>query len=276
MSNLEDASKREVMRKVLMLMAEMPFDSSPPVMSGTMHRLIREISGVKDPYATVKKKATDTALGMIESAGKMILKSVDPFEAALRLSIAGNILDFGAFTHIDDDKIEKTVKNAMLHDIDTKCVRELKARTSTAKSILFIGDNAGETVFDMLLIQRLPENTVRYAVKSGPVINDATLKDAIDSGIDSIAEILETGSDMPGTILEECSAGFLKIFNESDLVIAKGQANYETLQGCNRDVFHLMQVKCPVIARDTGHKISTWLVARNNSQQNISDEGNNQ
>jgi len=263
MSNLEDASKHAIMRKVLMLMAEMPFDSSPPVMSGTMHRLIREISGVEDPYATVKKKATDTALGMLESAGKMILKSVDPFEASIRLSIAGNILDFGAFTHIDDDKIEKTVKSALLHDIDAKCVRGLKARASSAKSILFIGDNAGETAFDSLLIQRLPENTVRYAVKSGPVINDATLKDALDAGIGLIAEIIETGSDMPGTILEQCSADFLKIFNESELVIAKGQANYETLQGSSREVFHLMQVKCPVIARDTGYKVGTWLAAKN-------------
>jgi len=267
MSDIEDALKNSVMRNVLKIMAEMPFDSPPPFLSGAIHRLIRELAGIKDPYASVKKKATGTALGMVKSVCKMILKSVDPFEAAVRLSIAGNILDFGVFTRIDNDKIERTVKSALLHDIDAKCLRELKTRALAAKKILFIGDNTGETVFDSLLIERLPAKAVKYAVKSGPVINDATMEDALAAGIDKLAEIIETGSDMPGTILEECSPDFLKIFNESDIVIAKGQANYETLEGCSREIFHLMQVKCPVIARDTGRPVGTWIAEKNKNLQ---------
>ncbi len=272
MSDIEDALKHSVMRDVLKAMAEMPFDAPPPYLAGMVHRRIRELTGIKDPYASVKKKATNTALGMIRSVSKVILKSMDPFEAAVRFSIAGNILDFGAFTRIDKEKIERTVKGALLNDIDAKCVRELKSKTSSAKSILFIGDNAGETVFDSLLIERLPAKALRYAVKSGPVINDATCDDALAAGIDKSSEIIETGSDMPGTILEDCSPDFLRIFNESDVVIAKGQANYETLEGCSREVFHLMQVKCPVIARDTGFPAGTWIAAKNRDMHVLSRE----
>ncbi len=262
-SDIDDSLKHDVMRNVLKEIAGMPFDAPPPYLSGAVHRRIRELTGIKDPYASLKKKATNSALGMIKSVSKVILKSVDAFEAAVRFSIAGNILDFGAFTRIDDDKIERTVKSALLHDIDAKCIRELKSRTMAANSILFIGDNAGETVFDSLLLERLPGKALLYAVKSGPVINDATLDDALAAGIDKSAGIIETGSDMPGTILEDCSPDFLQIFNESDIVIAKGQANYETLESCSRDVFHLMQVKCPVIARDTGLPAGTWIAAKN-------------
>lgn len=267
MSDINDSIRQNVMRNVLKEIAEMQFDVPPPYLSGRVHRLIRELTGIKDPYALVKKKATGSALGMVESVSEVILESVDPFEAAVRFSIAGNILDFGAFTRIDDEKIERTVKNALSQDMDTKCLREFKAKALSAKSILFIGDNAGETVFDSLLIKRLPAKAVRYAVKSGPVINDATMEDALAAGIDKSAGIIETGSDMPGTVLEDCSPDFLRIFDESDIVIAKGQANYETLEGCSREVFHLMQVKCQVIARDTGLPAGTWIAAKNKDLQ---------
>ena len=259
-----DAGLRiETMLKVVDVIAGLPMDQPPPAMAGLIHRFIRERTGSVDPYAAVKARATDMALRLVASLRSQVDAAADPFEAALRLAIAGNILDFAAFTHIDDAQLERCFSDAFAKPLPTSEIERLKAATDSARSILYIGDNAGETVFDRLLIEHLPAGAVTYAVKAGPVINDATRADAMAAGIQDVARIVDTGSDMPGTMLEYCSPAFRTLFDTAEVVIAKGQANYETLSDAPREIFFLTQVKCATIARDINAPLGQWVVRRN-------------
>jgi uncharacterized protein with ATP-grasp and redox domains len=229
-------------------------------MGREIHRIIREETGVVDPYALLKQKSTQTALIIASSVERRIKDAPEPFEAAVRFAIAGNVMDYALASEWDAERITLCFDEALSKRVDSNSVRDLEASVLAATTILFIGDNAGETVFDRILIQRLPENTVTYAVKGAPIINDATREDAEAAGIDRYAKIVDNGADAPGTILDLCSTEFRDLFETSDVVIAKGQANLETLNQCDRDVFFLAQVKCPVITRDLKAQVGDWVV----------------
>jgi uncharacterized protein with ATP-grasp and redox domains len=182
----------------------------------------------------------------------------DPLDVAVRLSIAGNIIDLGPHQQYDLwDVIERVLAQPFAVD-DRTAFREA---LGMADRVLYLADNAGETVFDRLLIEVL-EVPVVYAVKGGPVLNDATWEDALAADLDQVAQVVETGSDAPGTILDRCSDEFRRLYNEVGVIVAKGQANYETLSDVGPKVFFLLQVKCPVIARDVGVAVGSILLKR--------------
>jgi len=139
---------------------------------------------------------------------------------------------------------------------------EFSRAIAAAERILYLADNAGEIVFDRLLIERLPTEKVTVAVRGLPVINDATLIDAEYAGITELVEVIDNGSDAPGTILEDCSEAFLERFHAADLIISKGQGNYETLSQVHKDIYFLLKVKCPVVARDVGCQMNSLVLQR--------------
>lgn len=255
----EDVAER-VLRRVLEATAQMRMDRSPPFMGREIHRIIREETGFADPYAQLKQKSTQMALNLSGGVERRIEDASYQFGAAVRFAIAGNVMDYALASSWDAEKVDVCFEEALLKPVDLDALRVLDESASAARCILYIGDNAGEAVFDRMLIRRLPESTVTYAVKGSPIINDATREDAEDAGIDRFAQILENGSDAPGTILDLCSVVFCDLFEAADVVIAKGQANLETLNHCDRDVFFLAQVKCPVIARDLQSQVGDWVV----------------
>lgn len=248
------------LRRVLEASSEFEMDLSPPEMARTIHRIIREETGVADPYAEIKAESTAVALRLAESARPIINGAINPFKMALRFSIAGNIMDFALTAKWDQMNLSTFLDDTRLHILDDDAVEQLRNAVEKAQSILFLGDNAGETVFDRLLIEQMPNAAVTYAVKGAPIINDATMADAVAAGLDEVAELIDNGSDAPGTILSLCSPAFQKRFFEAELIIAKGQANYETLSKSDRPLFFLTQVKCPVIGRDIGKPVGSWVV----------------
>lgn len=256
----DDALAHRALRRVLAASAEFKMDLSPPEMAQTIHRIIREETGNPDPYAEIKARSSTVALRLAEEARPLINGSIDPFKMALRFSIAGNIMDFALTSKWDEINLASFVEETRLKELDEAEVETLHSAVNAAQTILFLGDNAGEAVFDRLLIEQMPNAKVTYAVKGAPIINDVTLKDALDSGLDQVAELMDNGNDAPGTILSLCPPAFQKRFAEADLVIAKGQANYETLSTADRDLFFLTQVKCPVIGRDIGKPVGSWIV----------------
>ena len=256
----DEAIAERVLRRVLAAIARMRMDRPPPFMGREIHRIIREETGSTDPYARLKDQSTQLALDLAERVEHLIAGAPDPFGAAVRFAIAGNVLDYALASTWDASKIEPVIEEALSKPVDAEALRILQETASTARDILYIGDNAGETVLDRILIQRLPENTVTYAVKGAPVINDATRKDAENAGIGDVARIVANGSDAPGTILDLCSPEFVDRFENADVVIAKGQANLETLGDSTRDIFFLTQVKCPVVAHDLTVQVGDWLV----------------
>ncbi|KPJ68427.1 MAG: hypothetical protein AMJ43_00385 [Coxiella sp. DG_40] len=253
----------KVMREMLCLGCEMDLRQSPPAIASKIHRMIRKLTGVCDPYLEVKNHFNKLALKMYPELRQRIETTVDPLEMAIRLAIAGNIIDLGVNAVLEESNVEKAIDESLTSPLDTEALEEFRNATAHAREILYIGDNAGEIVFDRLLIEQLTTENITFVVKGAPIINDATIEDAQIAGLTDIVNVIDNGSDAPGTILETCSQDFRRRFNEADLIIAKGQGNYETLSDADKDVFFILRAKCPVIARHLGCEIGDLVLKKN-------------
>ena len=248
----DDASIHEqILRETLRLTAGMDLDRSPPLMGQLIHRRLRQMSGIADPYQAAKRHFNQLVLDALPALSASIEEAPDPLLAAVKLSIAANTIDLGVVGSIADDEVTRVLAEASKKPLcgDWPGFRSAVAE---AEDILFLADNAGEIVVDRLLVELLGPEHVTVAVRGGPVINDATLADARDVGLTGLVEVIENGSDAPGTILTDCSPRFRERFRRAGLVIAKGQGNFETLSGLEPDVFFLFKVKCPFVARHVG------------------------
>ena len=253
----------QVMRGVLRLASRMDLRQSPPAMAQKIHRMIRKLTGVQDPYLQTKNRFNQLALKMYPELREQVQASTDPFETAVRLAIAGNIIDLGVKSGLAESQVEETIAQSLTEPLDMEALKEFRAATGQAKDILYLGDNAGEIAFDRLLIEQLPCENITFVVKAGPIINDATMEDAEIAGLTDIVTVIDNGSDAPGTILESCSEAFRHRFDEADLVIAKGQGNYETLSDVDKDIFFILRAKCPVIAQHLGCEIGSLVLVKN-------------
>lgn len=251
-----------VMHQVLRAMSDFPLDSSPLQMAARIHNLIRQETGDPDPYIEVKERANAAALEMMPRLLERVTRSADPFETALRMAIAGNIMDWGArhHTQLSDQVVEETIEQTLEAPIRGCSVEEFRQELQAAGAVLYLADNAGEIVFDSLFISFVPCKNITVAVKGGPTINDATMADAEQIGLSAQVRVLSTGSDMPGTVLDDCSDEFREQFGSADLIIAKGQANYEALSEREGPIYLLLKAKCPVIARDIGCEVGDTLL----------------
>lgn len=240
--------QRTIMLETLEVLGTFPDGATPPEIGAEVHQLVRELIGHDDPYRAAKQASTDKARALLPRLRELVSAAADPLEAAIRVSIAGNIIDLGPNPDYDLLDVVQKVQQQPL-GIDHLAL--LRQRLTTAESVLYLGDNAGETVFDRVLIETL-DKPVTYVVKGGPVLNDVTREDALAADLGEVAEIVDNGARIPGTVLKECSPAFQRLFNEADLILAKGMGNYETLSTVDAPLFFLLQVKCPVIAKDIG------------------------
>ncbi|MBN2329270.1 MAG: DUF89 family protein [Candidatus Omnitrophica bacterium] len=257
----EESVREEVLRSVLLDVSSMDLSDPPPLMGQRIHRLIREKTNILDPYSAVKKQYNQAVLARYDRFQSQIQNAADPLETAIRLAIAGNIIDCGAFADLNEAAVKKSIESALNEPLlwDRN---EFRKAVDDAESILYLADNAGEIVFDRLLIEQLPMEKITVAVRGYPILNDVTLADAQEVGLMDMVDVIDNGSDAPGTILSDCREDFVKRFHESDLIFAKGQGNYETLSDAGRDIFFLLKAKCPVIARDIGCKVGALILKR--------------
>ena len=258
----DETIHEQVLRKVLRAASEMNLRKSPPLMAQRIHRMIRQMTGDNDPYRDIKDRFNHFALELYPELKEGIEWSSKPLDTAIRLAIAGNIIDSGVNHHINETQVHNAIKHALTAPLAGD-PEEFREAVSEAKDILYLADNAGEIVFDRLLIEQMPLKKITLAVKGSPVINDACLVDAQATGIADLVEVIDNGSDAPGTILAECSEGFKRQFENADLIIAKGQGNYETLSDVKKDIFFLLKVKCPVIAKHIGCEGGSLILRRN-------------
>jgi len=238
----------QILNEVSLSLPEIHFGATPPEIGREVYRIISKRTGIKDPYRKIKEKCTRQALSLYPELKKLINSSEDRLMTAVRLSIAGNVIDFGANFDFD---LKKDIGTILSQDFSINHYREFCEALDKARKILYLADNAGETVFDRFLIEEIKKPVI-YVVRAHPIINDATREDALLAGIDKVAEIVSSGCDAPGNILKFCSDEFLKIYRSADLIISKGQGNYEGLSDEDRPIFFLLKTKCHVIARDIG------------------------
>lgn len=253
-----------VLREVLKAVSDMDLAMCPPLMGQQIHRIIRRHANNSDPYRSVKEKFNRHALSLYPELKRLVAASKSPFDTAVRLAIAGNIIDFGTTTAVDAGVVRDTV-DAVLSGPLNGDSGELAAAVESAGNILYLGDNTGEIVFDRLLVEELPRKRVTFAVRGGPIINDATMEDALSTGMPDLVPVIDNGTDVPGTDLEQCSRKFREAFEAADLVIAKGQGNYETLSDNRQSIFFLLKAKCPVIAEHIGCRVGDAVITRSQS-----------
>ncbi len=246
--------REQILRKILRLLARESYDKTSPELAEIVYGEITKLAGVDDPYKEEKRKQNELALKIIKNFEQDLqgLSLID----VLKLSVLGNSIDYGTEAKFD---VERELKDFMKGSFPEETTKEFLEDLSVAKKMLIIGDNAGEIVFDRLLIRYLkfkkPELNIVYAVRSGPIINDATLDDAKQAELDKWAKIITTGQKIAGLVLERASEEIKQHLRESDLILSKGQGNFETLEDKGLGIYFLFRVKCPVVGRNLNKKI---------------------
>ena len=254
-----------VVREILVMAKDLDISQSPPVMGRKIHRLIRELVGSEDPYRDIKRRFNNAALRLYPKMRECVIESKDPLETAIRLAIAGNIIDFGVNSRLRESELEKVLDDCLTGNVSDIELESFRRAVDEAEEILYLADNAGEIIFDRLLIEQMPIEKVTVVVKGSPVINDATMEDALHAGLHRIAEVIDNGSDAPGTILASCSKSFRDRFEQADLIVAKGQGNYETLSDIDKKIFFVLKIKCAVIAEHLGCDVGRMVLRSSNA-----------
>jgi damage-control phosphatase, subfamily I len=270
-SNLDEAGQREVLLAVAERLSGFPFNAKPPEMARTIQTLIRNMTGIDDPFEKEKRESNYRALKLKTTIEEKIGESEDPLLSAIEYAIAGNSIDFGTDKELD---IEDTLRSLVVEETahsknespDFFLYDELRDALKKANTLLYIADNAGEFVFDFILLRIIKsiyeKIDITVAVRDCPALNDVTLEDAEQIGMNKEFRVISSGNDVPGTIVEESCEEFRKRFFSADTIIAKGQGNYETLSDSARPVFLLLKSKCEVIARHTGSRLGDILLLK--------------
>lgn len=271
LSGADEREQKKILDRVARIVPKFPLKSSPPEMARSIHRIVKNVSGVGDPYHKIKVKSNKLALNVYPRLKRIVQRSKNSLFTAVELAIAGNIIDYGV-----KNSVNVKQELARILSFETTTIKKegssvfnfkaFKRSLRSAKIILYLADNAGEVVFDRILIEEIVKENqdadILYAVKSYPIINDALFADAKFAGIDRYARIISSGLDSPGTVLSLCSKTFLKIFNNADMIISKGQGNFEALSDAGREIFYLFMVKCPVVVKDVGCKLGDIVLMR--------------
>ena len=251
-SGLRAEEQEKVLRECMKVLLEIKWDSTPPEIAHRVHRVIRKYTH-GDPYKEVKRKSNEIALQKYEEMKDLVRRSDDPLRTAVRLAIAGNIIDFGALEKFD---LETTIQQVLKKQFRYDDYERFKRDVLNANTILYFADNAGEIVFDKILLETIlsmNDVEVTFVVKAGPIINDATMEDAKFVSLTEIVNEFRFISN--GEVgVERNSPEVREWIKSHDVTISKGQGNYEGLSEFS-GIYYMLMVKCPIVARDLSAEI---------------------
>ena len=256
--------QERIVKETLAEIGRFSLNQTSPEMGATVGRIVAKAVGRRDLYKEEKKRFNNAVIAHLPVLRRRIAHAPDPFEAAVRIAVAGNLIDFTAPGGKTDEKLEDLFNDALSRPLsnlgDADVIARLKRTVQTANRILYLADNAGEIVADRLLIEQLPKGKVTVVVRGAPVANDALLEDARDAGLDALTEIIDNGLDLPGTLLSAAPKSFVDRFNAADLIISKGQGNFETLDFDPGRLFFLFVIKCTTVATYIGGEMGESVV----------------
>ncbi len=246
--------QRQVLDSVAGMLPGLPLDVTPPEIARRVYGIVADLTGNEDPYYEAKQQANRLALSLYPELKEVIAASSDPLFTACRLAIAGNSIDMGPRTAYGD--LESIVQKALTSPLVVNDYEILQENLARAARILYLGDNAGEIVFDKMLIEELRQYKegleITFVVRERPIINDVTMKDAVDTGMDRVATCISNGSDTPSTHLSRCPAHLESLFRTADVIVSKGQGNFEALSGEQGNIFFMLKAKCSLVAKLLG------------------------
>ncbi len=258
---------RQVLNRVAEMIPELSLGLNPPEIAQQCYRLIHEVTGNSDPFREAKEVATRAVLGIYPRLKEVVATAAEPLLTACKLAIAGNSIDLGP-SYNNHGSVDNIMEEALASPLAVDNYEQFLSGIKKAHRLLYLGDNAGETVFDRILIEellRVKELEIDFVVRDKPVINDATLRDALAAGIHKVARIISNGSDAPATILAQCSPEMLELYNTADIIIAKGQGNYESLSEEPGNIFFFLKAKCPLVARTMGVNVGDAILKQSHN-----------
>jgi len=259
--NISNEAKNNFIREMIGLYYNNHDKLSAPEFSRELHHILRSYIHNPDPYLNEKKEYNDQAAMMIPKLEMMVRKSSNPFNTSLRLALAGNIIDFAAN---DRFNLQATIDMALVSEFAIDHSEQLEKKIRQAHSVLYLGDNAGEIVFDKLFIKTINHPRLTYVVRGAPIINDVTMHDAEYTGMNEVANVISSGYDAASTIPVKSGKQFQDYFSKADVIISKGQGNLEGLFPLNdKRIFFLLIVKCDVIAEFLKVKKGSLVVYNN-------------
>lgn len=236
-------------------------DIHNPVLATEIQRIAGRYLEKSNLYAEEKQQANDMLLSNYEHWQNIVEHSDQPFYTAAKLAVIGNIIDYGA--HSVGKDITKQIDSLYQKDLAINHVSALQKAVAQAENILYLGDNCGEIVFDKLFIETMKHPKVTFAVRGKPVINDATLEEAKQVGMQDVCQVISNGADAPSTLLDLCSKEFLQAFNEADLIVSKGQGNFEGLMTLKHpNLYFLLIAKCNPMAKFLNVQKNDMVITR--------------
>ena len=255
-SGADEETQRAVLNRVMITLLDTSRQETPPQIGNMIHDTIRKVTGNSDPYREIKRRHNEQVLGMEEELAALINESASPLSDGLKLAAAGNLIDMGPQRRWNE--IREIFRNFTKKDVTHFDDTSFEDALGTADTLLYLGDNAGEIVLDKILIGVLQRETkldITYVVRGGPVINDATMEDARFVGMTDLVRVIDTGVSFPGIVPGASSETFLERYTGTDLILSKGQGNYESLSDEGGNIFFLLKAKCPVIAEKIGCEV---------------------
>lgn len=252
----EDApeeKKLDYLNQTFRILAAARPEEGAPVLTARIEKLRREVLGIDTDYAPIK--STFNRL-MLENEARIyadVCSAADPLRRAVQYVMTGNYIDFGALAEVTAEKLMELLSSAPEQALDERVFSALKDDLSQARHLVYLTDNCGEIVLDKLLIKTIraqfPQLAITAIVRGKPAVNDATLEDAIQTGLPELVPVIGNGTDIPGTFLPALSGEASEAIHAADLILSKGQGNFETLRGCGLNIYYLFLCKCQLFTR---------------------------
>jgi len=269
----ECKDKEGLLRKVFSYLSELDYSKGTPEISGETFRILKQHIGNDDPYYALRKHYNTLFLSKENNFERQVEESENPFVTAIKLAILGNLIDFNPIHNTNLDQIETLLAKVQGLDLIIDYCKHLIRDIKSSNTLLYLGDNCGEICLDKILIKKLkelnPKLDIYFAVRGENVVNDSIEEDAYYVGIDKYAKVVSNEDNSMGTVLERTSISFQKLFLDADIIISKGQSNYECLSEItNSNIYFLLMAKCKVIADDIGVPIQSAVCLKIDEKQN--------
>lgn len=262
--------KGNLLRRVFSYLSQVDYNAiTSPELIGEIFSIIKEETGNQDPYKETRQKYNKMFLERLPAYEKEIEQSKKPFEEAVKYAIIGNVIDFNPIHELTILDVERHFKRLKGEKLEINDASLLQKELETAKTILYLGDNCGEICLDKILLRKIkamnPKVQIFFATRGAAVVNDSIEEDAYLVGIDEVATVVSNGDSSLGTVLSRTSREFLQIYEKADVVIAKGQANYECLSTEKKNIYFLLMTKCQTIAKDIGAPEMKMILKRSDA-----------
>jgi uncharacterized protein with ATP-grasp and redox domains len=250
-----------VLNNLAARVVEQSFDQTPAALSKPAYEAVAEVTGVMDPYKAQRAETNAAALALLPRLRELVSAAADPLDAAVHAAAAGNIIDLGIGHEFD---IERDVVGLMCVPFGRTELDSFRKELGPGRKLLFLGDNAGEIVFDTLLVEQIlgTGTDVVYVVKSAPIINDAVMADAEEAGMTKLTRVITTGSDDIGVNWDNIADSFAAAAASADVILGKGHGNFETCSDRPEAFYFLLKAKCPMVAEELGVKLGEIVFAK--------------